>query len=235
MLEVSNLEAGYGPIQVLHGVSLQVGAGEVVALIGANGAGKTTALLTISGLLRARAGSILFDGREIAGLPPHVIARRGLVQVPEGRQLFAGMTVLENLRMGAYARRGDAEARRLREVFDLFPMLGEHRAQTVGSLSGGQQQMVAIARALLLQPDLLIMDEPSTGLAPKVVKDILLVIKALRDRGMGLLLIEQNVGIASEITDRAYVMAVGNIVHEIGRGEWQAFLQDERLVKAYLG
>jgi branched-chain amino acid transport system ATP-binding protein len=176
---------------VLHGISLQVGAGEVVALIGANGAGKTTALLTISGLLRAGAGSIRFDGREIGGLPPHVIARRGLVQVPEGRQLFAGMSVLENLRMGAYASGGDAEARRLREVFDLFPMLGEHRSQTVGSLSGGQQQMVAIARGLAANPKILAVDEPCLGLAEAIAKRVYDVLAQIHAAGTTLIVVEE--------------------------------------------
>jgi branched-chain amino acid transport system ATP-binding protein len=232
MLEVSNLEAGYGPIQVLHGVSLQVGAGEVVALIGANGAGKTTALLTISGLLRARAGSILFDGREIAGLPPHVIARRGLVQVPEGRQLFAGMTVLENLRMGAYASRGDAEARRLRDVFDLFPMLGDHRAQTVGSLSGGQQQMVAIARALMSQPKLLMLDEPSLGLDPRTTSTVFSVVRGVREMHVSVLIVEQNAVQTLRLADRAYVLESGEIRLS---GQPAELLENPALRTAYLG
>ena len=238
MLEVNTLSAGYGALTVLHDVSRRVEDGEAVALVGANGAGKTTLVRTVCGLLRARAGRIVKNGADITAAPAHDLARHGLAVVLENRHLFGELTVRENLRLAETAgRRARGGERRFSfdEVTTLFPVVQERMESYVELLSGGQQQMVAIARALLLQPDLLIMDEPSTGLAPKVVKDILLVIKALRDRGMGLLLIEQNVGIASEITDRAYVMAVGNIVHEIGRGEWQAFLQDERLVKAYLG
>ena len=232
MLEVSDLEAGYGPIQVLHGVSLEVGAGEVVALIGANGAGKTTALLTISGLLRARAGSIVFDGREITGLAPHVIARRGLIQIPEGRQLFAGMTVLENVRMGAYASRGDAETRRLGDVFDLFPMLGEHRAQTVGSLSGGQQQMVAIARALMAQPKLLMLDEPSLGLDPRTTATVFSVVRHVRDMHVAVLIVEQNALQTLRLADRAYVLESGEVRLA---GKAAELLENPALRSAYLG
>lgn len=238
MLEVNTLSAGYGALTVLRDVSLRVEDGEAVALVGANGAGKTTLVRTVCGLLRARAGRIVKNGADITAAPAHDLARHGLAVVLENRHLFGELTVRENLRLAeAAGRRAGGATQRFSwsEVAALFPVVQERMGSHVELLSGGQQQMVAIARALLLQPDLLIMDEPSTGLAPKVVKDILLVIKALRARGMGLLLIEQNVGIASEITDRAYVMAVGSIVHEIGRGEWQAFLQDERLVKAYLG
>ena len=238
MLELSSVSAGYGALAVLTDISLKVDDGEAVALVGANGAGKTTLVRTVCGLLRARGGRIVKNGADITLAPPHELARHGLAVVLENRRLFGELSVRENLvlaeKVGRKARGG-----KLRfawdEVTALFPVVKERLESPVELLSGGQQQMVAIARALLLQPDLLIMDEPSTGLAPKVVKDILLVIKALRERGMGLLLIEQNVGIASEITDRAYVMAVGRIVHEIGAGEWQSFLQDERLVKAYLG
>ena len=238
MLEVTSISAGYGALTVLDDVSLRVGDGEAVALVGANGAGKTTLVRTICGLLRARSGHIAKNGSDITAAPPHDLARHGLAVVLENRRLFGELSVRENLVLAETVGR-KARGGKLRfawdEVTELFPMVKERLNSAVELLSGGQQQMVAIARALLLQPDLLIMDEPSTGLAPKVVKDILLVIKALRERGMGLLLIEQNVGIASEITDRAYVMAVGRIVHEIGAGEWQSFLTDERLVKAYLG
>ncbi|MSP81248.1 MAG: ABC transporter ATP-binding protein [Rhodospirillales bacterium] len=238
MLELKSISAGYGALTVLRDVSLKVGDGEAVALVGANGAGKTTLVRTICGLLPARTGSILKNDVDVTTTPAHDLARHGLAVVLENRRLFGELTVRENLVLAETAgRRVRAGRNRFSwdEVTALFPVVRERLESPVELLSGGQQQMVAIARALLLQPDLLIMDEPSTGLAPKVVKDILLVIRTLRDRGMGLLLIEQNVGIASEITDRAYVMAVGNIVHEIGRGEWQAFLLDERLVKAYLG
>jgi ABC-type branched-subunit amino acid transport system ATPase component len=238
VLEVTSISAGYGALTVLNEVSLKVGDGEAVALVGANGAGKTTLVRTVCGLLRARGGRIVKNGTDITATPAHDLAQHGLAVVLENRRLFGELSVRENLLLaetvGRKVRGADMRFS-WDEVTALFPVVKERMASPVELLSGGQQQMVAIARALLLQPDLLIMDEPSTGLAPKVVKDILLVIKALRERGMGLLLIEQNVGIASEITDRAYVMSVGRIVHEIGPGEWQSFLTDERLVKAYLG
>ena len=238
MLEVTSVSAGYGALTVLNDISLKVGDGEAVALVGANGAGKTTLVRTICGLLRARSGRIVKNGTDVTSTPPHDLAQHGLAVVLENRRLFGELSVRENLvlaeTVGRKVRRGDMRFA-WDEVTALFPVVKERLDSPVELLSGGQQQMVAIARALLLQPDLLIMDEPSTGLAPKVVKDILLVIKALRERGMGLLLIEQNVGIAAEITDRAYVMAVGSIVHEVGPGEWQAFLKDERLIRAYLG
>ena len=238
MLEVTSVSAGYGALTVLNDVSLHVGDGEAVALVGANGAGKTTLVRTICGLMRARGGTIRKDEADITRQPAHDLARHGLAVVLENRRLFGELSVRENLVLAeTVGRRVRGRYQRFSwdEVTALFPMVKERLDAPVELLSGGQQQMVAIARALLLQPDLLIMDEPSTGLAPKVVKDILLVIKALRERGMGLLLIEQNVGIASEITDRAYVMALGRIVHEVPAGQWASFLGDERLVKAYLG
>ncbi len=238
MLEVTSLTAGYGALTVLDDVSLRVEDGEAVALVGANGAGKTTLVRTICGLIRARSGRIAKNGSDITREPAHNLARHGLAVVLENRRLFGELSVRENLVLAeTVGRRVRGAQRRFSwdEVTALFPMVRERLEAPVELLSGGQQQMVAIARALLLQPDLLIMDEPSTGLAPKVVKDILLVIKALRERGTGLLLIEQNVGIASEITDRAYVMALGRIVHEVPAGQWSSFLGDERLVKAYLG
>jgi ABC-type branched-subunit amino acid transport system ATPase component len=238
VLEIASVSAGYGALTVLQDVTMTVGDGEAVALVGANGAGKTTLVRTICGLLRARAGRIAKNGQDITTTAAHELARHGLAVVLENRRLFGELSVRENLRLaetvGRRARGGNLRFT-WDEVTALFPVVQERMDSAVELLSGGQQQMVAIARALLLQPDLLIMDEPSTGLAPKVVKDILLVIKALRERGMGLLLIEQNVGIAAEITDRAYVMSVGRIVHEIAAGEWQSFLKDERLAKAYLG
>jgi ABC-type branched-subunit amino acid transport system ATPase component len=238
VLEIDSVSAGYGALTILRDVSLKVGDGEAVALVGANGAGKTTLVRTVCGLLRSRGGHIVKNGTDITTTPAHDLARHGLAVVLENRRLFGELSVRENLVLAeTVGRRARGGKMRFTwdEVTALFPVVKERLDSAVELLSGGQQQMVAIARALLLQPDLLIMDEPSTGLAPKVVKDILLVIKALRERGMGLLLIEQNVGIASEITDRAYVMALGSIVHEIGVGEWQSFLKDERLVKAYLG
>jgi ABC-type branched-subunit amino acid transport system ATPase component len=238
MLEVDSLVAGYGALTVLHGVSLSVGDREAVAIVGANGAGKTTLVRTICGLLRARSGRIVKDGIDIGRTPPHQLARHRIAVVLENRRLFGQLTVHENLILADKAGRAGGKRRIAfdwSDIYTLFPMIEERLETPVELLSGGQQQMVAIARALMLQPDLLIMDEPSTGLAPKVVKDILLVIKDLRGRGMALLLVEQNVGIAAAITDRAYVLTLGRIEHEIQAGSWEAFLADDRLVKAYLG
>jgi ABC-type branched-subunit amino acid transport system ATPase component len=235
MLEVRSLTSGYGPLTVLHDVSLSIDEREAVAIVGANGAGKTTLVRTICGLLRARSGRVLKNGVEIDQVPPHCLVDHRIAVVLENRRLFGELTVRENL---VLAQRRSRDARKVfdwADIYALFPMIEERLNTPVNLLSGGQQQMVAIARALLLQPDLLIMDEPSTGLAPKVVKDILHVIKQLRGRGMALLLVEQNVGIAADITDRAYVLALGRIEHEIQTGQWDAFLRDERLVKAYLG
>lgn len=232
MLEVERLEVGYGLIQVLHGISLEVRAGEVVALIGANGAGKTTTLLTISGLLRPRAGAIRFLGREISGLPPHEIARRGLVQVPEGRLLFPGLTVYENLLMGAYAKRGASLEQRMREVFELFPILSERRRQLVGSMSGGQQQMVAIGRALMAEPRLLMLDEPSLGLDPKTTATVFGVVRKIREMGVAVLLVEQNALQALQLADRAYVLESGELRLA---GPAAELLRDPALRSAYLG
>ena len=238
MLVVDSLSSGYGAVTVLHGVSLTVGDGEAVAIVGANGAGKTTLVRTICGLMRARAGTVSKNGVDVTALPAHRLAQHGLAVVLENRRLFGELTVRQNLLLAEKSgrtARGGKSSLTWTDLSRLFPVIDERRSTPVELLSGGQQQMVAIARALLLQPDLLIMDEPSTGLAPRVVKDILLVMKQLRARGMGLLLVEQNVAIAADITDRGYVMSLGRVVHEIGAGEWPAFLRDERLVKAYLG
>jgi len=238
MLAIESVSAGYGALTVLHGISLTIGDGEAVAVVGANGAGKTTLVRAICGLNRVSGGRIVKDGVDVTAVPAHHLARHGLAVVLENRRLFGELTVRENLRL---AEKVGLSARVIERKFSwddvcrLFPVIGERINSPVELLSGGQQQMVAIARALLLQPDLLIMDEPSTGLAPKVVKDILQIIATLRARGMGLLLIEQNVGIAAEITERAYLMSLGRIVHTIGKGEWQDFLRDDRLAKAYLG
>jgi ABC-type branched-subunit amino acid transport system ATPase component len=235
MLDVHSLTSGYGAQTVLHDVSLSIGDREAVAIVGANGAGKTTLVRTICGLLRARCGRVVKNGVEINQVPPHRLVDHRIAVVLENRRLFGELTVRDNLLL---AERRSRDARKVfdwADIYALFPMVEERLQTPVNLLSGGQQQMVAIARALLLQPDLLIMDEPSTGLAPKVVKDILNVIKQLRGRGMALLLVEQNVGIAADITDRAYVLALGRIEHEIQTGQWESFLKDERLVKAYLG
>jgi ABC-type branched-subunit amino acid transport system ATPase component len=238
VLTVQSVSAGYGNVPVLRDISLTVGASEAVAIVGANGAGKTTLVRAICGLGRATAGTITKDGVDITAVPPYRMVQHGLAVVLETRGLFPELTIRANLqlaqRAGRRARNG-VERFPWADVCRLFPVIEERLDTPTELLSGGQQQMVAIARALLLQPDLLVMDEPSTGLAPKVVLDILKVMEGLRSQGMSLLLIEQNVGIAAAITDRAYVMAVGEIVHEVGVGEWQAFLSDERLTKAYLG
>ena len=235
MLEVHSLTSGYGALTVLHDVSLSIGDREAVAIVGANGAGKTTLVRTICGLLRARSGRIMKNGVDISQMPTHDLVDHRIAVVLENRRLFGELTVRENLLLAERRGKGNSKVFDWADIYALFPMIEERLATPVNLLSGGQQQMVAIARALLLQPDLLIMDEPSTGLAPKVVKDILLIIKELRGRGMALLLVEQNVGIAADITDRAYVLALGRIEHEIQPGAWDSFLKDERLVKAYLG
>jgi ABC-type branched-subunit amino acid transport system ATPase component len=238
MLQVQSLVAGYGALTVLHDVSLSVGDREAVAIVGANGAGKSTLVRAICGLLRAQSGRIVKDGADISRTPAHDLVQHRIAVVLENRRLFGELTVRENLLLADKAGRSGRHRRVVfewRDIYTLFPMIEERLATPVNLLSGGQQQMVAIARALLLQPDLLIMDEPSTGLAPKVVKDILHVIKDLRGRGIALLLVEQNVGIAADITDRAYVLTLGRIAHEIKIGDWGTFLADDRLVKAYLG
>ncbi len=237
MLKLDAVTAGYGALTVLHDITLEIGDGEAVAVVGANGAGKTTLARTICGLNRARSGALIKDGADITFVPTHKMPQHGIGIVLENRRLFGELTVRENLALAESAGRAMRSKTVLTwdDVCELFPVIQERLNAHVELLSGGQQQMVAIARALLLQPDLLIMDEPSTGLAPKVVRDILHVITKLRQRGMGLLLIEQNVGIAAEITERAYVMSLGRIVHSVGKGEWQSFLSDDRIVKAYLG
>jgi len=236
MLRLRNVEAGYGRLKVLRKVTLHVGAKEIVALIGANGAGKTTLLRTVSGLLRPRAGEIVFDGRSIAGLPPERIAFLGCSLVPEGRQVFATMTVLENLLVGAVPRhrRNGREAVRegLERVCGIFPRLRERLDQLAGTLSGGEQQMLAIARALMAGPRLVMMDEPSMGLAPVVAKEIFSVIERLREGGVTVLLVEQNARAALRVADRAYVLETGHVIME---GTAEALLANREVQRAYLG
>jgi branched-chain amino acid transport system ATP-binding protein len=233
LLSVKDLFVSYGAIQALRGVSLHVDAGEIVTLIGGNGAGKSTTLRTISGLLKPRQGSIEFDGRSIGGWAPHRIVRGGLVHVPEGRGIFANLTVEENLRMGAFTRHDHDALRKDRErALDLLPRIRERLHQQAGTLSGGEQQMLAIARALLARPRLLMMDEPSLGLAPQVVQTVVQVIAEIARAGTTILLIEQNARMALQIANRAYVMEVGKILMAGPAAELAA---SDEVRKAYLG
>lgn len=233
MLKIKNLKAGYGDIEILHDVSLEVNPGETVALIGANGAGKTTTLRTISGLIRSWGGDIHFDGQAIQNWRSNRIVAAGLIQVPEGRKLFPKMTVLENLEMGSFIRTAKRNrGRNLKRVFELFPRLAERKSQLAGTLSGGEQQMVAIARGLMSQPRLLMLDEPSLGLAPLIVSSIFEVIKEINKVGTTVLIVEQNAVQTLGIADRGYVLENG-IISLSGTG--QELLKDERIRSAYLG
>jgi ABC-type branched-subunit amino acid transport system ATPase component len=238
MLRVEQIESGYGGIPVLRDVSLAIERNEAVAIIGANGAGKSTLVRALCGLLPVGAGRITHDGREIHALPAHVRSQHGIAVVLENRHLFGELSVRNNLMLAAVHgehRREGTRRYTLDEILDLFPFMRARLDAPVALLSGGEQQMVAIARALLLHPELLIMDEPSTGLSPKVVRDIVGVMARLREGGMSILLVEQNVALAAETSERAYVMSLGRVVHEVRRGEWAAFMSDERLLRAYLG
>ena len=234
MLEIKNLQVSYGAINALHGISLSVKAGSIVTLIGANGAGKTTTLKTISGLLKPKSGEIFYDGKNIAGLPPHQIVARGISHVPEGRMIFANLTVLENLRMGAYLQRDKTSIRReLEFVFAMFPRLQERAEQVAGTLSGGEQQMLAIGRALMARPKFLILDEPSLGLAPLLVKTIFeKIVEINRERGLTILLVEQNASRALEISSFGYVLETGKITVQ---GDSAALRQNPQVRNAYLG
>jgi branched-chain amino acid transport system ATP-binding protein len=236
MLRVQNLRAGYGRVEVLMGVSLHVDPGEIVTLIGANGAGKSTLLNTIAGIMKPKAGAISFQKARISSLPAEAIAGMGCILVPEGRQIFTDMSVAENLLLGAYLRLRSPQRRSVEkdaeEIYRLFPILLRRRAQTAGTLSGGEQQMLALGRALMGQPSLLMLDEPSSGLAPLVVRNIMETIVELRGRGTTILLVEQNARAALSIADRGYVMEAGRIVLEASARE----LSDNRDVqRAYLG
>lgn len=229
MLEIANLSSCYGRIPALAGVSLDVRSGELVALVGANGAGKTTLLRTISGVQPASGGSIRFDGQDLARLPARARVQLGIVQVPEGRQVFGPMSVEDNLRLGAFARGSDTH---LEPVLELFPVLAEKRREAAGNLSGGQQQMLAIGRALMARPRLLLLDEPSMGLAPRLVAEIFARIAALRRLGTTILLVDQNARAALGIADRGYVMETGRIV--LGGGA-RDLLRNPQVQRAYLG
>jgi len=232
VLEVRGLSASYGSIQALKGIDLSVEEGTIACIIGANGAGKTTFMRTVAGLHPPAAGQILYRGEPITGFPPYRIVRNGIVLVPEGRAILARMTVLENLEMGAYARRDGKVKEDLRRILERFPILLERRHQPGGSLSGGEQQMLAIARALLARPRLLLLDEPSLGLAPRIVSAIFRIVREINRDGTTVLLVEQNVRQALSVSRRAYVLETGRIVHA---GDARDLLDDPRIKEAYLG
>jgi ABC-type branched-subunit amino acid transport system ATPase component len=237
MLEVAELTVGYGGVPVVHGANLRVSEGEMVAVIGANGAGKSTLVASLCGLVTPMSGHIRMRGVDVTHLAPHVRIGQGIAVVLEGRHLFTELSVRDNLRLAEAAgrkQRPDVDRFTLNDIFELFPVVKERIGSPVELLSGGQQQMVAIARALLLQPDLVVMDELTTGLAPLVVKELLGVLAQLRSRGMSVLLVEQSIRIAAEMTDRTYVMSVGRVVHEVSAKDWPQLLADDSLVKAYL-
>lgn len=233
MLRVEDINVYYGAIHAIKGISLDVPDGEIVALIGSNGAGKSTTLRTISGLMKPKTGRILYDGNDITGMPAHKIVGMGLCQVPEGRHVFANMTVMENLELGAYLRSDkDGIEKDLEAVFEKFPRLLERKDQISGTLSGGEQQMLAMARALMSRPKLLLMDEPSMGLAPLLVKEIFNIIKEINASGTTVLLVEQNANMALSIADKAYVLETGRITLS---GTAQELASSEAVRKAYLG
>jgi branched-chain amino acid transport system ATP-binding protein len=233
LLELEDVHVRYGPIEALHGISLRVEAGTIVTLIGGNGAGKSTTLRTISGLLAPTSGRITFEGRPIHGRPPHTVLALGIAHVPEGRQIFPNLSVWENLRLGAFrARRKDGVTGRLEEVLHQFPVLRERAKQLGGTLSGGEQQMLAIGRALMTQPRLLMLDEPSLGLAPLYVQRVIEIVQALNAQGMAILLVEQRVQAALRIAEQGYVLETGRIVLADNGAR---LLDNEELKRAYLG
>lgn len=233
MLEVKDLQVFYGMIQAIKGISFEVNEGETVALIGANGAGKTTTLHTITGLLSPKKGSVVFEGKEITKVPAHKIVSLGMAHVPEGRRVFAQLSVYQNLKMGAYTRKDKAEIDEMLEtVYKRFPRLKERQNQMAGTLSGGEQQMLAMGRALMSKPKVVLLDEPSMGLSPILVNEIFDIIQSLNKAGTTVLLVEQNAKKALSIADRAYVLETGRIVQS---GDAQVLLNDESIKKAYLG
>lgn len=233
MLTVKNLNVYYGAIHAVKDINLEVEDGQIVTLIGSNGAGKSTTLRTISGLIRPQTGSIVYGGKEIVGIPAHKLVGEGLIQVPEGRHVFSNMTVMENLDMGAYLRKDKAGIAQDKEkVFEKFPRLKERASQVAGTLSGGEQQMLAMGRALMSRPKLLLLDEPSMGLAPLLVREIFSIIKEINSEGTTVLLVEQNANMALSIADRAYVLETGRIVLSGTAAELAA---SEAVQKAYLG
>jgi len=233
ILKVENLEAHYGKIAALKGISFEVRNNQIVTLLGNNGAGKSTTLKTLSGLMRATTGKISFFGEDITKMPPHEIVKRGLIQLPEGRRIFKDLTVTENLELGSFTLKDDVERkRRIEHVFDRFPILGTRAKQLGGTLSGGEQQMLAIGRGLMAGPKLLLMDEPSMGIAPLIVKDISDIIRKLHEDGTTILLVEQNSKMALGLADYGYVLDTGNIVLE---GKGKDLKNDDNVIKAYLG
>lgn len=233
MLEVQDLHVYYGAIKALKGINFHLDKGEIVALIGANGAGKSTTLNTISGILRARQGKIIFEGEEITRAPAPDIVRKGIVQVPEGRKIFATLTVMENLEIGAFIHNDQDQIHKdMEAVFKRFPRLSERRNQLGGTLSGGEQQMLAIARGLMTRPKLLLLDEPSMGLAPVLVEQIFEIIQEINQQGTSILLVEQNAQMALSIADRAYVLETGNVIME---DEGYKLLENPQVIEAYLG
>lgn len=232
MLEVEDLEVSYGKIVAVKGISFSVDEGEVVTLIGTNGAGKTTTLRTISGLLRPSGGQVKFRGERIDALPAHKIVTLGLAHSPEGRRIFPQMTVEENLRLGAFARRDKEVGKDLQAAFELFPILGERRSQPAGTFSGGEQQMLAMGRAMLSRPKLLMLDEPSMGLSPIMMKRIMATVKTLQEQGTTILLVEQNARAALKLANKGYVLEVGKIVTT---GTGSELLSSDEVRKAYLG
>lgn len=233
MLTIKDLSVSYGAIHAIHNVSMEVKDGEIVSLIGANGAGKTTILHTITGLKKANSGSILYDGTDLQKMDPSKIIQLKMAHVPEGRHIFPDMTVVENLEMGAFIIKNKDEIKQKeKEIFERFPRLKDRRKQLAGTLSGGEQQMLAVGRALMSSPKMLLMDEPSMGLSPLLVKDIFNIIKEVHKQGITVLLVEQNANMALAISDRAYVLETGNITIT---GNARELLNDERVKKAYLG
>ncbi|MDR2123933.1 MAG: ABC transporter ATP-binding protein [Desulfovibrio sp.] len=232
-LEVDALRAGYGAVQILHGISLRVEEGEIVTILGANGAGKTTTLLSVSGLADITGGAVRLRGRDIHTLPADAIVALGLTQAPEGRRIFGPLSVMENLRLGAFTVKDrKAVARTLEEIFELFPRLRERRSQSAGTLSGGEQQMLAIARALMARPRLLLLDEPSLGLAPLLVKAIFETVRTINESGVTVLIVEQNARAALKLARRGYILEMGRIAME---GDAASLLADPGVQRAYLG
>ena len=234
LLKVENLETYYGKIAALNGVSFEVRKGQIVTLLGSNGAGKSTTLKTLSGIINCSAGKVIFDGEDITNKSAHEIVKRGLIHLPEGRRIFKDLTVMENLELGAYVLKDKKHTlkQRVNKVFERFPILAQRSKQQGGTLSGGEQQMLAIGRGLMLEPKLLLMDEPSMGIAPLIVRDITNIVKTLHEEGTTILLVEQNAKMALGLADYGYVLDTGNIVLE---GKGADLRSDEKVIKAYLG